>query len=127
MTYDPTSLENVNGVLGRWALGEGLPERAKRDGCGCPPWVIRCTHFGGRILWLGAEHASHQAHTEQCLLRVPPYGVGTVERFDVCANGCGVLIGAGDIQPGGGYDSEADAIAAFEAEEARLLGREVPS
>ena len=22
------------------------PLRAKRDGCGCPPWTISCAHFG---------------------------------------------------------------------------------
>lgn len=30
-----------------------LAARAERDGCGCPPWVLRCVHFAGRILWLG--------------------------------------------------------------------------
>lgn len=29
--------------------------RSERDGCQCPPWVIRCVHFEGRILILAGH------------------------------------------------------------------------
>ena len=25
-------------------------DRAERDGCGCPEWVVRCAHWGAQIL-----------------------------------------------------------------------------
>lgn len=25
---------------------------ANRDGCGCPPWVVACAHFGENMVWL---------------------------------------------------------------------------
>ena len=26
------------------------PLRPERDGCGCPPWVLRCAHWEGKVL-----------------------------------------------------------------------------
>ena len=31
---------------------EGIARIAERDGCDCPPWILRCAHWGGRILIL---------------------------------------------------------------------------
>jgi hypothetical protein len=29
---------------------------AARDGCACPPWVVRCVHFGGSVcLWIWSQ------------------------------------------------------------------------
>ncbi len=27
-------------------------QRARRDGCGCPPRVVQCAHWDGRVLYL---------------------------------------------------------------------------
>ena len=40
----------------------------ERDGCGCPPWVLRCVHFDGRILML----LGYQLDSPECALCVPP-------------------------------------------------------
>lgn len=42
-------------------------ERAERDGCDCPPWVIRCAHFDGGLLVLAVPHGTqHDAHSNRC-------------------------------------------------------------
>ena len=33
-----------------------------RDGCTCPPWVIRCVHFGSHVLRLVGPDAEHDGH-----------------------------------------------------------------
>ena len=44
------------------------PLRAKRDGCGCPPWLTACVHFGELTLWLGTL-------CPQCPDSLPKYAV----------------------------------------------------
>lgn len=38
------------------------PPSAERDGCGCPPWVLRCAHWEGRILVLADKRISRSLH-----------------------------------------------------------------
>lgn len=96
-----------------FALGAAvMPEQADRE-CFCPKWVQRCIHFEGR--WLALHPCP------------PPTGGWAVcfgaEPPEYMAHADGHKSQAG----GSIFVFEADALAAFEAEEARLLGREVPS
>lgn len=56
-----------------------IPERAldpSRDGCDCPPWIQRCIHFDGLLLYLG--NYSGFLHAHRAHLPPPPgelYGV----------------------------------------------------
>lgn len=48
--------------------------RARRDGireCGCPPWVVECTHLPDNTIWILASTLVGQGH-EDCT-RVPMY------------------------------------------------------
>ncbi len=115
-----------------FALGEAM--RAKRDGCDCPAWVIRCAHlepdcilFIGDATRLSPEHVAHVG------------GLGVMDRFVLAVgafdHGC-MMSGCPDKGwtdhetirlPHTYYASEADALAAFYAAERELLGRDVPS
>jgi hypothetical protein len=46
------------------------PSLAQRDGCGCPPWVLRCVHWDGQILHL-VDLSKHQ---QLCKGRKAPHG-----------------------------------------------------
>ena len=90
-----------------------VPEKAKRDGCGCPPWIVRCAHFDGDSLFLTDRKISAESapYNLPFFLSLPRYlgGYNTLPR------------------PYGrvGYyyegDDEDAAIAAFHAAEERLL------
>ncbi len=58
----------------------------ERDGCGCPPWVLRCVHFDGRILLL----LGYQLDSPECARCVPP----SQEEFQ-----CGSIRGDWDSCP----------------------------
>ena len=51
------------------------PLRAKRDGCGCPPFVAACVHFGNEIL----VHVV--VPSERCFCNTSPirHQVGTID------------------------------------------------
>lgn len=118
-----------------FALGEAMPERAQRDGCNCPPWVLRCVHREGTeaVLVLADANRLYELH--------PPYGAGDWREggyhFGVyfisdtaklpCDCGCETEFAAGIDLPRTRHKTEAEALDAFHSEEARLLGREASS
>ena len=91
---------------------------AKRDGCGCPEWVLRCVHFAGKILIL------IEGKTDCC--GKPQSGVvlwlGTVPPTGLNCWGC--TRKQGKNLRGGTYPDLPSAIAEFEERERQLLGRE---
>ncbi len=105
-----------------FTLGDSMPERVKRDGCDCPAWVIRCVHFNGALLMVAKkpEAACSQHWAYECFTLVPARPLS--KRHPCCAVKCWDDT-PGDVAHYTGQ-SEADAIAAFEAEEARLLCRD---
>lgn len=102
-----------------------LEARAKRDGCGCPPWV-RCIHFDGQILWLGdREHVTYRAivgrdHTEPSRFGIAS-GTGTYP----CECGRGHIKLNGILPLEKSFDSLPEAEAEFLHRAELLLGGEV--
>lgn len=88
----------------------------------CPPWAVRCAHFGGRLLTLsdiriyGTSRAecSHADHSSK------HYSVAFVGE-QMCACGVRALAGPGKILL---TNDRAAAEAEFARCEAHLLGRE---
>jgi hypothetical protein len=35
-----------------------------RDGCDCPPWILRCAHFDGQFINLASSEAFAECHPE---------------------------------------------------------------
>lgn len=108
-----------------------LPEVAPRDvasgtshrECDCPQWT-QCRHFDNRLLVL-MDGNRNKSHTFACPKRWVRFAVAFVIRYIPCTTcGTGETALAHDfrslVYEG---NSEADALAAFYAEEARLLGR----
>lgn len=46
---------------------QGVERRARRDGCDCPPWVIRCAHFDERTLVLTDNRAHWGKDGHHCI------------------------------------------------------------
>ena len=103
---------------------------AERDGCGCPPWILRCAHWGGRILILidndavdpSGEGCSNPRHDPT--YSGQRYGVGDIAEWGTIP-GCGHL--GWRCEPTEQFSSSAslsDAEAAFYRREAELLERE---
>ena len=87
--------------------------RAERDGCDCPPQIMRCVHFDGRILCLaGTNSLNHW-----------PYSVGfTHGPPTAICHDCGMHVWRRDaVDRIGNFDDLPAALTAFEAAEARLL------
>lgn len=104
-----------------------LAIKAHRDGCGCPPQVERCVHFGTDVLVLTTSRAlpkeAARRHQERTDGRpYAPFVVAIVEQYINCACSCG-LMGA-RLRNHQQILKEADALVAFEREEMRLLGRD---
>jgi hypothetical protein len=99
--------------------------RAVRDGCGCPPWVIRCAHWDGQILVLG-ETALH--HPIRCNLEPSGhFGVFIGERFqphDCGRSGHMLLPPTSSWGTGFPFRSLPAAEGEFHRREMALLGRE---
>lgn len=92
----------------------------ERDGCDCPSWVIRCAHFGDRRVVLGHPRADRCSRVTTTYLTFAT----NVEAQKVC-NQCGAadwwLFQVDGVEY---HDFEADALDAFYAAEAELLGRD---
>ena len=58
-------------------------ERAQRDGCGCPEWVVRCAHFEGRIVFF-AKRLETKHTCGRIQFRSEPYCVGTDSGWIPC-------------------------------------------
>lgn len=96
-----------------------MSSRADRDGCGCPPWVLRCAHWEGQILVMGPPPFDHN-----CCGRLTSaafiLGVGTKYVPCSCA-GCGFpLLDGGPAEE---FRDLPAAEAEFARREAVLLGR----
>ena len=95
-----------------------FPEREQdpsRDGCDCPPWVIRCAHFEGNTLVLVGPHGTRHDLHSQCT-----YAVYDAAFWRVC-NWCGDRA-APAFSPVAYAGSDLIAAhAAFDAAELRLL------
>ena len=63
----------------------GPLERAKRDGCGCLPWVW-CAHFDGQVLVLIDEYGA--AETHGCYLRDYSEALAFAVRFKIALIPC---------------------------------------
>jgi len=104
-----------------FALGD-TPERAARDGCGCPEWVIRCAHFGGQSLHfvdstLFNNPKNHRAATDR--YQVTHWVDATARPH--CEK-CGAWVGPRSrLFPQVGTEDYAAALAAFHEAEERLL------
>ena len=94
--------------------GEAMPERAKRDGCECRHDVTRCVHLDDSLLTL-VDNSLHGFPCSRC------FASGFYKRWCVAKDGDTCAMDGIYIYVG---DSEADALAAFYAEERRLLGRD---
>ena len=95
--------------------GQGSRQDPSRDGCDCPPWVIRCAHFEGNTLVLVGPHGTRHDLHSQCT-----YAVYDAAFWRVC-NWCGDRA-APAFSPVAYAGSDLIAAhAAFDAAELRLL------
>src|SRR3990167_7032148 len=95
-------------------------EQAARDGCGCPPLVLCCAHFDNAILFVGKSHEPHCGRNAAAGI----WAVAITSGFRPCSGGCGRFLAVAKSRDYVEYlSSKDDAIAAFHAAEARLLGR----
>ena len=37
-------------------------ERDPRQECGCPPFVVRCAHYEGQVVYIGFLNGQYEAH-----------------------------------------------------------------
>lgn len=92
--------------------------RVDRDGCDCPPWVVRCVHVDGDMrLVLGHPDAA------KCSRVVSSHYVFTTttapsKRCDECGEADWWLYECTGIEQ---FDNETDALEAFHAAEEELL------
>lgn len=101
-----------------------------RDGCTCPPWVIRCVHRADEeaVLVLASGdglYSLHPPHPNGNDWREGGYShavyfISSTETLP-CSCGCGTAFAAGINLPRSRHTSEADALAAFYAAEEELL------
>lgn len=111
---------------------EPNPRLAERDGCGCPPWVVRCVHFSGMLLAI--TDASKDDDSKRCDFCLGPasvgFGVYVLSAPPVSCPSCG-LESAWYLEPyevfARRYAQFEEAEAEFYRREADLLGREVPA
>lgn len=100
--------------------------------CDCPPWVLRCVHFGEDVLVLASRDGHHidaasRKHQERCDPREWfPFAVSAVSGgWEPCGGGCGYLYprerAKGIKHLKQRYATEADALTAFYAAEEQLL------
>ena len=89
----------------------------------CPSWVSHCAHFDGNTLAIGDAELQERPpgffHVGKRYALVDPRLVVNTEHMHGYLGRISGLFGQ--------FDTEADAIAAFEAGVARLLDREVAS
>ena len=111
------------------STAEATAHIAARDGCACPPWIVRCAHWGGRILiFIDNEavptryaHCSNPSH--DLTYSGQPYGVGSILKW-VTIPGCGCLgWPSASLQQFYSGRGPAAAVAEFYRQEAKLLGR----
>ena len=97
--------------------------------CDCSPSVLRCVHINGEILYLVSESKETSPHTDDCFLfrfYTSQFNFVVAHCTEVIDCGyCGAPQGAtrGGVGFIRGTRNEADAIAAFYAAEAELVGR----
>ena len=91
---------------------------AARDGCDCPPWVIRCAHYEGRGVVLVTPHGTnHDHHCDNI-----PFNVFMTKEWIICPR-CGDLIHDHLHQSRyRGHDADEALAAFYAAEEALLAG-----
>lgn len=67
-------------------LEREIAKRAARDGCGCPPWVMRCVHFEGQIVSINDQFAAAAAHDCQRFSEYTSktFAVGTSTKYLSC-------------------------------------------
>ncbi len=50
-------------------MRDPLARSESRDGCQCPPWVLRCVHFEGQVLRLHDLNVGMSLHDPHCSRR----------------------------------------------------------
>lgn len=90
----------------------------ERDGCACPPWVVRCAHWDGRVLVLAplTMHPGHQV--------LSPWAVWSGTEWFKHGLGCTECIGLFGEGATSQWASLPAAEAEFSRREAELLRRE---
>lgn len=105
----------------------------ERDGCGCPPHVLRCAHWDGQILILvdtdspGAAYFPHTCHGGASPWDRQGYSIHRGPQFVKCqrSDDCPALCLQCERQVCLGFgDDLAAAEAEFHRRELELLGRE---
>ena len=90
----------------------------------CPAQIERCSHFNGRILVLGAVRSIPNVRHQHSLRFSSAFTIGITSGFAPCPCGCDMkFTKQASDGPRIHTDSEAEALAAFYAAEAELLGR----
>ncbi len=95
-------------------LSPDVLERAQRDGCGCPEWVVMCAHWEGRVLWLTSRFPECDCCVNNYEFSV--IGPGVVEN-----DGCPYIVNSRDAPD---YLDLAAAEAEFYRLEAKLVRSE---
>ena len=128
------------------------PPPLVRDGCRCPPFVTRCAHFEGRVVWLmpaeavlsylaplGVHPGKKCPRCKQLFRGVAPFLVASGRHEEpACLCASGLIVdwgkcrgrwpnGMGKAYPSDAnatFTTESEALAAFGRDVAALLGRE---
>jgi hypothetical protein len=96
--------------------------RAERDGCTCPPWVLRCAHWEGVTLVMSGENSpNHHACARQ--RSTSNWRVVTVTKFAAAPCGCDLLT-AHEWRTKAEFPNRDAADDEFDCRVAALLGRE---
>lgn len=107
-------------------------DRPDRDGCDCPPWVIRCVHREGaeEVLVLADGDTLYGLHPvtwtgdwREGVYRWGVYFISATHNLP-CNCGCNTEFAAGINMARSRHHTEADALAAFHAAETKMLGRD---
>lgn len=102
------------------------PSRPDRDGCDCPECVVRCVHLEGHpTLALTIATPKQLLHLKCNPKPMDPYNVGFFSGVYTCKCGADRATNPGPDYPAPRqFQNEAEALEAFHAAEARLLGRD---
>jgi len=92
----------------------------------CPPWVVRCAHWDGRLITLSDSEVAATLHVCGYPFEVDRYRVNTLEESDwhPASCGCPLLKGLKTGNQSTFGDNFPSAEAEFYKREAALLGRE---
>ena len=105
---------------------EGIHRSVERDGCGCPPWVIRCVHWEGQILLLQDGSTAEASPCCNGVRPAPVWWIGAIagdwSACEVCGDASYFARQKVFALPAF-IDFDA-ALAEFRRREALLLGRE---